>query len=367
MPILIAVFLALFLALPATAQLPADPLYGASRPLVGKMGQRLTLHWSAVPLREAVDRLSQSQRLSIWLDRRLDTSLEITLSLQDVPVSEVLQQLAGQASGDYVATGELVYLGPAANVRDLRTLMAIRRELVSQLPSKMKAALQSHTLVASPRLAEPREVIRLLAGRAGLSVVNGEAIPHDVWPARSLPPLPIADQLTLLLAGFDLTWEPDGAGQSIRIVAIEQPVAIRRVYPKRVLAKVPHGVIDNDAVAPGPKDDQVAVTASAEVHSLLSKGRARPPTANRRGVERQVYSLRVEQQPVGSLLMQLAAQLGKSLEVDLQDKAHLDRRVSFEVRKANLDELLKAVGEPAGLDVRVDGDVLRVSVRDRSR
>ena len=40
-----------------------------------------------------------------------------------------------------------------------------------------------------------------------LARCEAERIPHDLWPAGNLPELSLAEQLTVLLIGFDLTFE----------------------------------------------------------------------------------------------------------------------------------------------------------------
>jgi type II secretory pathway component GspD/PulD (secretin) len=59
-----------------------------------------------------------------------------------------------------------------------------------------------------------------------------------------------------------------------------------------------------------------------------------------------LYTLKVVEKPIGPLLKQLAAQL--NLEITIDDKAaqlagvSLDQRVSFSVKNATVDELLRA-------------------------
>jgi hypothetical protein len=64
------------------------------------------------------------------------------------------------------------------------------------------------------------------------------------------------------------------------------------------------------------------------------------------------------------VLGQLSERLGLAIEMDRQsiDAAglSLDRRVSFQVEDADLDELLAALLEPAGLDFKRNGKRLQV-------
>src|SRR5690606_33113432 len=65
--------------------------------------------------------------------------------------------------------------------------------------------------------AEPRQLVADLAKEAGVNLENPAAIPHDLWPAASLPALPWCDRLTLILAQFDLTFTVSADGSRLRL------------------------------------------------------------------------------------------------------------------------------------------------------
>jgi type II secretory pathway component GspD/PulD (secretin) len=81
----------------------------------------------------------------------------------------------------------------------------------------------------------------------------------------------------------------------------------------------------------------------------------------------QRYTLRVDQQPVGTVLRQLGQQLGWNVDIDQAAiKAaglSLDQRVSFSVQDATIDGLLDALLKPAGLGYQRDGQELTVTPR----
>jgi hypothetical protein len=92
----------------------------------------------------------------------------------------------------------------------------------------------------------------------------------------------------------------------------------------------------------------------------LSDPQARPAVrAPARGA-RQVYTLRVEEQPVRAVLNTLAERLNWQIQLDEAAlKAlglSLDQRVSFDVRDASQEQLLNAILRPAGLGWQMDGD-----------
>jgi hypothetical protein len=85
------------------------------------------------------------------------------------------------------------------------------------MPSDLRARLLNQRPLVWPDLAQPRDLVAALAAEAGLSVKLPDSTPHDLWPAVDLPPLTWTDRLSLVLAGFDLTFEIDPAKKTIAL------------------------------------------------------------------------------------------------------------------------------------------------------
>jgi hypothetical protein len=77
-----------------------------------------------------------------------------------------------------------------------------------------------------------------------------------------------------------------------------------------------------------------------------------------------VYTLRVQEQPVGTVLQELSKRLHWAIQIDEESirKAgkSLDKRVSFSVENAGQEHLLEALLRPAGLDFRLEGERVRI-------
>jgi hypothetical protein len=84
-----------------------------------------------------------------------------------------------------------------------------------------------------------------------------------------------------------------------------------------------------------------------------------PPRGPTRGT-RQVYTLRVQEQPLRTVLQTLAEKLQWQLQIDetaLQAAGlSLDMRVSFDVKDASENALLEAILRPAGFGYRREGE-----------
>jgi hypothetical protein len=333
----------------------------------------ITLHWDQVPLSEAVERLARALQHPIFVDRRVDPTRRVSFSARDTAPDAVLQALANDLSLGVSHWETVDYLGPPETARLLRTLAAVRRDEAGHLPPGQRKALLARHDRAWPRLAEPREIVAELLAAEGWTVRHAELIPHDLWPAGQLPPLPLVDQLTLLLAGFDLTFVPVAGEQAVDIQPIAGPVTIEKTY--RLARSRLSGLDALQKALPDARMElrgsQLVVVGRVEDHErlleLLGRRPQRPVHAAKEKKIQQRYTLRVEQKPIGVVLDQLGRQLSLNVQIDRAAIAaaglSLDQRVSFSVQDATLDELLDALLKPAGLTFELDGQELTVTPR----
>jgi hypothetical protein len=323
----------------------------------------ITATWQGIDLRQAADRLAQSQRLCVWLDRRVDPSTPIAITATNSTLGEVLDQLTEQADAGWVREGDLIYVGPTESVREFRTLLAIAREQNKQVTPGVRKQIERRVVMDIPRLAEPRRLVEQLAEQAGVRVENLDAVPHDLWPRKELPAMTVGEHLALVLVGFDLGWRPETQSKSIRLVPIERPVMLEKTYDRRQLAAAPDSDAKTAALAKAGSAARVTIAATAEEHDALRGRTGSPrPEPKKLAAGKQVYSLRAQDQPAGAVLEQLAKQLGKKLDAsdEVRQSDRWTQRVSFEVQEADLAELIEAIAKPAGLSAQVTDDAIHV-------
>ena len=106
-------------------------------------------------------------------------------------------------------------------------------------------------------------MITSVVERRGWRVANAEAIAHDLWSAGELPELTFAEQLTVLLIGFDLSFELRPNDRSIEIVPLK------------------------------------GVSKSTGLGAATKRTAAPPDSTRTKKDGRHVYTLRVQEQPVG--------------------------------------------------------------------
>lgn len=314
------------------------------------------LKWAENPIRDALRNLSKNQQVAIWLDRRVDPSGKLQFELDDAPLGIVLDQLCEKYKLGRAVVGPVIYIGPPATTEKLATLAAVKRQQVGQQSATDRARWSRAVAWSVPELAEPRELVRELVREAGATLQNPEAIPHDLWPAIPLPPLTLADRLTLVLAGFDQTFEQSPDGTTIRIVGVPQQVEYEQTYAWRgqnqslaaqLKKKFPELKIRTS-------EDKVIVTGKYETHELIDRmmsGETVRTTKVAPGGK--VYSLRVDNQPAGAVVKTVAKELGKEMVYDPALVEKLRTNVSFNVKDVNLNELLTAALKPLELTFEI--------------
>ncbi len=289
------------------------------------------IHWQDLPLSDAINRLEPLFGTTIFVDRRIDRSQRLNVDVSTTSAQEVLQAAGSEHGWGATRVGEVVYLGPELAARNLSGLLSLQKAKIELLPKAARATFERKRGLEWVRLTEPRELVKALLQRNGYKVEEAERIPHDLWAAGKLKGFSLADQLTLVLYGFDLTFEVDPSKRAIEIVPID-------------MAAVAAARVDERAVVAEPK----------------SKGSERKPAVG----TKQVYTLRVSEQPVGVVVDALAQRFNMPVEFDeaaiRAAGLSVNRRVSFAVENADQDELFHAVLQPAGLTFERDGERLRI-------
>ena len=328
------------------------------------LDQSVHVSWAGVPLREAILTLARSQRVAVLVDRRVDPERRLDLSVEDRPLREVLAVIAEDLQLGVAYVGPVVYLGPARTSARLATVAAVRREEASRLAPRARRTWLAEQSLSWDDLATPRELIQQIAATMGSTTQELRRVPHDLWAGASLPPLPRADQLTLIAAQFELTYQIRDGGRTIAFVDLPERVVLERIYaggrnPRRLAQRFRKLAPQAEIRIAGPN---VVVAAALEDHLRLAEdGKVEPlPKSGPRRGRRQLYRLAVAEEPLRRLLEHLAEEL--SLDITFDEEAirraglSLEGGVSVDVQDATIDELLEAILKPAGLRLRRDKD-----------
>ena len=317
----IAFGFALLAVVPLTSNIAwANP----SKTLQQKLQRKVAVTWQGQQLAVALGRLTNAGDIPLWLDRRVDRRQTVTMQFADLPLAQALEKIAERQSLGFVQLESIVYLGPQQTALELPTLISQARNQLTQMPAKQKRRWLRKDKTAWPSLSEPRTLAESWLHKAGLQLQGSKKISHDLWPEQSLPPLALVDRLVLLLAGFDLTCKiaPDGVG--CEIVPINRPL---KLLPQR---RHPRG---------------------------------KPPKAQAGPSSRQLFTLRLENQPLGKVLDQLARQLQLQVVWETEKREARSQHISCDVQNADLDALLQSVLTPAGLQHQRQGKQITIQAK----
>jgi hypothetical protein len=341
-----------------------QPTWKTGTALRKQLETPLSLVWGQREVREAVASLANSTGVAMFLDRRIDPSRTLDLTATDESLKAVLQRVAERFDGGDSLVGSVVYIGPKETAGKLATLAALRRQSVGEFSATVNSAMTKSEPLAWDDLAEPRTLLVELAKQGGVTIENPEAILHDLWPASQWPAMPWPERMTLLLAGFNLTYEPAGPN-AIRLVPIPEALEFEKSYTPRGSAEKAAADLKRlvPAVTIVVAGGSLRVAASAEDHERIDRllrGESVATTKVTPGQKR--YTLTVENQPAGAVVKTIAGQLGKELTYDPAVVEKLRTKVSFTVKDVPLEELMAQTLGPLGLTYRIEGPALVIAI-----
>ena len=371
--------LSLFLVLLGNAR-AEEPGWVTGKAFQQILKEPLSVTWAQVDLRTVSRRLEENRRVALLVDRRLDPSAALDFSADDLPLEQLLAQLAQARGGVTRVVGNTVYLGPAEPAIPLRTLVALRtRELNDAIREGTgKRGFVKPTDFSWNDLATPRELLERLAQRHAFELRGIERVPHDLWAAGHLPQTTLAEALSLILIQFDLTfsWRKGGAGVEIEPIPgdprLEQshpaPKGLKpRAWLERVEQELPGrpAKLTGEAVVfAGLQEEHEAIEALRDQlrGTRLPTKKGKEPAAGAKEVR---YTLRMQDKPVGSLLKTLESrQPAYQFEYDAaalqQAGIRLEQRISLDVKEATLEELLRTALSQVRLGFEIDGQKVRL-------
>jgi hypothetical protein len=344
----------------------------AQRPLLAdstlarRLERHVTVSWRDQPVGDALTRLGALYELPLWIDRRVDTNHEIQLSVQNQPLHVVLTRLASDEDRPWgwSTLRTIVYFGPQAGADELATTSEVARQMLATAPAGVRRAWVAPKPWSIPRLAEPRMLLSQTVDEIGVESRDVDVVPHDVWPAREYTAVAPVDRLVLTLIGFDLTARPASDGRQLEVAPLDRPMVMMQEYRlskslEEIAARL---AAEGETIQLQREGSRLVVAAHWEIHQQLksagrrrshsTEGASESPRRRARG-EEQRFTLRIQNQPVGRVIAQLAAQLQLTVawtpQLDDAPSPVQDRLVSCDVHDATLDELLGAILSPAGL------------------
>ncbi len=350
--------------------LSAEQSATAHRPFTSSISLRVSALWKGQSLGLVLDRLTTTQGITFWIDRRIDIQQSVDLHVREMALGEVLDVLTKDRSLGWFNLGSVCYIGPRAAAQEIATLLQLAKKPLERMPIAKKKIWTQKEAVSWPRLSEPRLLLSSWLDEKGISLKNPALITHDLWPAKQLPPISLIERVVLLLNGFDLTCQISPDGDQCTVIPIDRPLSITHSYEVDGNASAIIEQMKREApqLKISQRGKELLASGVWEDHLKLRKllYRERPSTRDKElelpNSSRQLFSLRLQNQPLGNVVSRITQQVGLDLEWDepllISRDGVQDLLVSCDVQEVELPALLRSLLEPVGIDFRLeDGKV----------
>jgi hypothetical protein len=325
---------------------------------------------SGVTLRNVVDRIAVSANVPIWIDRRVDAEMIVSMQATNESYQAAIDRLLTDNNLDMTWIGSVPCI---CNSNDTDRINYAYWQIAICRRGELVAKASDPWKWTGP--AEPKQLVKEFTRLAKLNVQGIEAVEHDLWNAKQLPKLDVATVMTLLLAGHDLTLISNNDG-TIRIEAIPESI------PSVVFAYEPSFLeaINKDAYTTWTAQwtDEAEwrkqanrnwLRASVAAHRSLYttsidplnvvESTAAPEAANQadmqrlKKLQRKRFTTRLRGQLV-KILPAVLSQVELNWDSNQLSEDQGNQVIDVEAKEMDIDQLLAAIGEAAGLIIRRD-------------
>lgn len=385
-----AVFCAVFVIATASQTFAAQGLktdYQLQRPpanrLTGKefkaaLGSRFSINAARQPANATLRAISDTQRISILLDRRIDRDRKLQRDIVGLSLLTALQQIAEDLDAAASVIGGTVYIGPSDSAKKIQTLIEIQKKRLASLDRKRRAELNRSKLLHWSDLTPPKDVLMKCTTGYGLKL-SGQPVPHDLWQWNSLAGLDAFEAITLTLIQFDLTFELSVDGTEIVVQQVPESVSLTRTYRVTSQTTIKQAVetcrqqfgIETTT----PTRQGLTFIGSSEQHAqvaLIVRGRSQtektktpksPAGMSTIPLAKRQFNLPAQTVPAVALITSLR-ESGIDIRIDKQQfKAAgltLNQRVKLQFDNADIDTVFKLLCDQMHATYTIDGEIITI-------
>ena len=324
----------------------------------------ISTRWN-LPLKAVLNSISETQRVAIFLDRRINPSQKIQLEVHDKSMSATLVQIADQANAQISYIRNVIYIGPKKTTHLLATVVAIHAKQHRQIQAENTRVFTTSKSTQWNRLSQPQSIVAAIAETANARITNIETIPFDLWDKQALPNLPFAMRMSIVLAGFDLTYQINN-DTSITLIPFPAEAKYQKTFSTDVSAANLNRIKNSFPSLKITNNNEQLVASGrweeiAELESLLRGNtivRPKPTTTST-----QVYTLTVTNQSIHNVLQAIARNEKLELTGSAESRKRWDKRISLEVKELPLDDLLLQVVGKGNLQYHIADNQLIISAK----
>ncbi|TWU65332.1 hypothetical protein [Crateriforma conspicua] len=344
----------------------------ADREAYRTLASPMTMRAEGQTIGQVVDQLATTRTLNLWRQRDLDWDAELPEISLGPSVAAALQQVVDRLDATLVVRSGVVLVGRSAWIE--RNLAELHRAELggAQLNEASPLGSQRRTTGASvarpaahlvsirwPDLITPSELVRLARRADGVHTAElspsdiasrpevDDEFPHDLWPAGQLIRVAPESVESLVRSQFAVQSEPAESWQD------RYPGVIGSGrWGRRVRTAVGAGRMST-------ANGTVTLTGTAATHRVALQtllqaflARAKSATAGKAAT----FDFKVENQPASHVLESLAQAAGVPLQVEIDEPARVQQRVTFSAEKKTLEQLAQQAASEAGLQIQFQAD-----------
>ena len=381
-----------FLLLHSLSVLAAEPFSG--KKFDDALDQKVGRTWGGGggdgdSIRQALQQLTESNHVSIVLDRRIDPTQSVSLTVPATPLRDVIAALAKIVDAGSVVVGNVVYVGPIESAKKLRTLIELRNADLAKLATggakksekspwkNPTVSLAQKRTIAWKDFDRPRDILKQqIAEKLKLEIDGLDKLPHDLWAGSSLTQVTATEALSLLLIQFGATFEFVPDRPAVRIVPIPDRVVIERTYPlpkDQAVATVRERFADAEIIG-GSANLIVHATVEqhAEIAAFLKPGGQKtanvPTNKPDKLLAKRLFTLKLENAALGDVIKTFIAN-GVQIKYDPMQFADadisLDKKTNIDAKQKPAEKLFRDLFEPLGIEVTIDGEEVRLQPKSK--
>ena len=321
----------------------------------------ITAQLMGSPIRDRLLTFAEKERVGIFVDRRVDVSKRLNFGVTDLTRDQLLWKIADETDIGVCQIGDAYYFGPQEVAAILPVLLyELKKESARLKRNRDTPKWTDRAEISWARFSEPKKLVEALCAANSIELTNTNAIPHDLWPATSLPKLSLDQRLALLVLGFDGWIERSSRGNA-RIIPFPNPEK-GTCEIKNVKAA--------SAVARRLKAEFTDVRFSASGKTIKATGSINDLTAARKWIvdqqipitgnpDNEVFDINTTAQR-GSILSSLANQMGVRLSFAPEQRPILAESISIKMIQQPATEIIRKTLEGTGLKYRVDDSQLSI-------
>lgn len=320
-------------------------------------------HWVDAPLQPLLQQLSQGLGIPLFIDRRVDPGLAITLTARELTWDQFLFELGEPHGFGFCRLEGIYYFGP----REVAYSLPQHFEKLSSWVSKHRKTAdvnwRKHVSGSWSHLSQPRELLQGLTGDNQVEAHQLDLIPFDLWGEHDSPAIPLVLHASLIAVGFDQWIAISKSGKKLKIIPypeqgssrykvskIEDPQDVaqklRTEFPG---LKIRIGKRSVELDGSKPEIEQAIAAAIRAQLSIKTPKSTVKFSGDLNGARRNV-------------LKAVADQMGTELILPTTpaESEVLDQFIEMSVRDLSGEEIVVQVLDSTGLDFQLNSKSLRV-------